>query len=304
MVYIRSKVVKGESYSYLVKSNWIKKRKTSEQETIKYLGRTANVTLNDIPPEYRDSKAVLSYLASNDELDIEKREEYLVNTRQNLLKFLLEGNFEDVRLLCRNFLTFSKIGYFFDEVLRPVMYEIGSLWKSKQLDVGAEHIATNTAMRLIEGLAITPKMKSRGKTILICTPNGEHHLLPFFGKCHIAYLPRDRVVGLSKIPRLVDVFSRRLQIQERFTNQIAQVIEDALQPLGVGVVVEATHLCMLMRGVENQNSFALTSAMLGAFRNDARTRSEFLELLKLRGDMRSALNPARFPGGNDDGALS
>ena len=132
----------------------------------------------------------------------------------------------------------------------------------------------------------------------------EHHLLPFFGKCHIAYLPRDRVVGLSKIPRLVDVFSRRLQIQERLTNQIAQVIEDTLHPLGVGVVVEATHLCMLMRGVEKQNSFALTSAMLGAFRNDARTRSEFLELLKLRGDMRAALNPARFPGGNADGALS
>ena len=132
----------------------------------------------------------------------------------------------------------------------------------------------------------------------------EHHLLPFFGKCHIAYLPRDRVVGLSKIPRLVNVFSRRLQIQERLTNQIAQVIEDTLHPLGVGVVVEATHLCMLMRGVEKQNSFALTSAMLGAFRNDARTRSEFLELLKLRGDMRSALNPARLPGGNDDGALS
>ncbi len=132
----------------------------------------------------------------------------------------------------------------------------------------------------------------------------EHHLLPFFGKCHIAYLPRDRVVGLSKIPRLVDVFSRRLQIQERLTNQIAKVIEDTLHPLGVGVVVEATHLCMLMRGVEKQNSFALTSAMLGAFRNDARTRSEFLELLKLRGDMRSALNPAKFPGGSDDGALS
>ena len=132
----------------------------------------------------------------------------------------------------------------------------------------------------------------------------EHHLLPFFGKCHIAYLPRDRVVGLSKIPRLVDVFSRRLQIQERLTNQIAQVIEDTLRPLGVGVVVEATHLCMLMRGVEKQNSFALTSTMLGAFRNDARTRSEFLELLKLRGDMRAALTPARCPGGNDDGALS
>ena len=109
----------------------------------------------------------------------------------------------------------------------------------------------------------------------------EHHLLPFFGKCHIAYLPRGRVVGLSKIPRLVDVFSRRLQIQERLTNQIAQVIEDTLQPLGVGVVVEATHLCMSMRGVEKQNSFALTSAMLGAFRDDARTRMEFLDFLKL-----------------------
>lgn len=131
----------------------------------------------------------------------------------------------------------------------------------------------------------------------------EHHLLPFFGKCHIAYLPRDRVVGLSKISRLVDVFSRRLQIQERLTNQIAQVIEDTLQPLGVGVVVEATHLCMSMRGVEKQNSFALTSAMLGAFRDDARTRMEFLDLLKLRGDMRATLNPSRFPGGSDDGVL-
>ena len=119
----------------------------------------------------------------------------------------------------------------------------------------------------------------------------EHHMLPFFGKCHVAYVPRGRVVGLSKIPRLVEVFSRRLQIQERLTNQIAQVISDKLDPLGVAVVVEATHLCMLMRGVEKQNSFALTSAMLGVFRSDARTRMEFLELLKLSGNMRSALDP-------------
>lgn len=122
----------------------------------------------------------------------------------------------------------------------------------------------------------------------------EHHLLPFFGKCHIAYLPRDRVVGLSKIPRLLDVFSRRLQIQERLTNQIAEALSEALDPLGVGVVIEATHLCMLMRGVEKQNTFALTSAMRGAFRSDARTRMEFLELLKLRGDVRAALDPARL----------
>ncbi|MGE3841813.1 MAG: GTP cyclohydrolase I FolE [Vicinamibacterales bacterium] len=110
----------------------------------------------------------------------------------------------------------------------------------------------------------------------------EHHLLPFFGKCHVAYLPQGRVIGLSKIPRLVDVFARRLQVQERLTNQIAQVILEKVNPLGVAVVMEGTHLCMAMRGVEKQNSLAVTSAMLGAFRTDARTRMEFLELIKHR----------------------
>jgi GTP cyclohydrolase I len=110
----------------------------------------------------------------------------------------------------------------------------------------------------------------------------EHHLLPFFGKCHVAYIPTTKVIGLSKIPRLVDVFSRRLQVQERLTSQIANTILDAIQPMGVAVVMEATHLCMSMRGVEKQNSFAVTSAMLGTFRSDPRTRSEFLELIKLR----------------------
>ena len=110
----------------------------------------------------------------------------------------------------------------------------------------------------------------------------EHHLLPFFGKCHVAYIPNSRVIGLSKIPRVVDVFSRRLQVQERLTNQIANTILDKVAPLGVAVVVEATHLCMSMRGVEKQNSFAVTSAMLGVFRDRARTRMEFLELIKLR----------------------
>jgi GTP cyclohydrolase I len=110
----------------------------------------------------------------------------------------------------------------------------------------------------------------------------EHHLLPFFGKCHIAYIPQKKVIGLSKIPRLVDVFSRRLQVQERLTHQIAEVIQDKVAPLGVAVVMEGTHLCMAMRGVEKQNSFAVTSAMLGAFRENARTRSEFLELIRRR----------------------
>jgi GTP cyclohydrolase I len=110
----------------------------------------------------------------------------------------------------------------------------------------------------------------------------EHHLLPFFGKCHVAYIPSNKVIGLSKIPRVVDMFSRRLQIQERLTNQIADTIRDKVAPLGVAVVMEATHLCMSMRGVEKQNSFAVTSAMQGAFRNNARTRMEFLELIKAR----------------------
>jgi GTP cyclohydrolase I len=112
----------------------------------------------------------------------------------------------------------------------------------------------------------------------------EHHLLPFFGKCHVAYIPRKKVIGLSKIPRLVDVFARRLQVQERLTNQIAETIKDKIDPLGVAVVMEANHLCMAMRGVEKQRSFCVTSAMLGAFRERDRTRAEFLELIRLRND--------------------
>ena len=107
----------------------------------------------------------------------------------------------------------------------------------------------------------------------------EHHMLPFFGKCHIAYLPGKKVVGLSKLPRMVDVFARRLQVQERMTHEIAATINDLIYPLGVGVVIEAQHLCMAMRGVEKQNSYAITSAMLGSFREDGRTRSEFLNLI-------------------------
>ena len=110
----------------------------------------------------------------------------------------------------------------------------------------------------------------------------EHHLLPFFGKCHIAYIPGKKVIGLSKIPRLVEIFSRRLQVQERLTNQIADIILEKVAPQGVAVVMEGTHLCMSMRGVQKQNSFAVTSAMHGSFRDKARTRMEFLELIRLR----------------------
>jgi GTP cyclohydrolase IA len=108
----------------------------------------------------------------------------------------------------------------------------------------------------------------------------EHHVLPFFGKVHVAYIPNGKVIGLSKIPRLVDVFARRLQVQERLTTQIAETIQNAIAPQGVGVVVEARHLCMMMRGVEKQHSSTITSAMVGVFRDDRATREEFLALVR------------------------
>jgi len=112
----------------------------------------------------------------------------------------------------------------------------------------------------------------------------EHHMLPFHGKCHVGYIPQGRIVGLSKIPRIVDVFSRRLQIQERLTQQIATTLMEQLRPEGVGVVVEAIHLCMAMRGVEKQRSYAITSAMLGSFREERATRQEFLDLIHHKRD--------------------
>lgn len=108
----------------------------------------------------------------------------------------------------------------------------------------------------------------------------EHHLLPFFGRCHVAYVPDGKVIGLSKIPRIVDVFSRRLQVQERLTSQIADVIQSKVHPLGVGVVMEARHLCMEMRGAQSKTSPTVTSAMMGAFRTDSRTREEFLTFIR------------------------
>jgi GTP cyclohydrolase IA len=111
----------------------------------------------------------------------------------------------------------------------------------------------------------------------------EHHMLPFYGRVHVAYIPDGKIIGLSKIPRIVDVFARRLQVQERMTVQIAKAIQEVLQPKGVGVVADAAHLCMMMRGVQKQNSSTMTSCLLGGFRSDARTRNEFLDLVRHMG---------------------
>jgi GTP cyclohydrolase I len=110
----------------------------------------------------------------------------------------------------------------------------------------------------------------------------EHHLIPFFGRVHVGYIPDGKVVGLSKLPRIVEIYARRLQVQERFTMQLAEILEQVLAPRGVGVVVEAIHLCMMMRGVEKQNAFAITSSLRGAFQSDSKTRSEFMELIRHR----------------------
>ncbi len=108
----------------------------------------------------------------------------------------------------------------------------------------------------------------------------EHHLLPFFGRAHVAYIPNGKVVGLSKIPRLVEMYARRLQVQERLTSEVASILDEVLQPKGVGVVIESIHLCMMMRGVTQQNSFAITSSLRGEFKSDSKTRSEFMELIR------------------------
>ncbi len=180
MVFLRSKIVKNESYSYLVKSKWDSKKKTSEQQTIKYLGKTSDVTLENIPDEYRNDPTIISFLSSSKQVDSEEREKYLVKIRQNMRKFLLAGDLKGAMSIHTDFVRQSSIANFYDNILRPAMYQIGELWDTKKLDVGDEHIASNTAMHLIEHIGTKPKTKSKGKTILICTPDGEYHAIPCF----------------------------------------------------------------------------------------------------------------------------
>ncbi|MGD2151978.1 MAG: GTP cyclohydrolase I FolE [Gemmatimonadales bacterium] len=154
----------------------------------------------------------------------------------------------------------------------PVRVEAALLWLTRGYEMSVEEVigdgifeADHDEMVIVKDIELYS----------MC----EHHLLPFYGKAHIAYIPDGRIIGFSKLPRIVEVFARRLQVQERLTDQIARAIQDAAQPKGVGVVVEAAHLCMMMRGVEKQNSRTITSSVQGVFRRDQRTRDEFLRLV-------------------------
>ncbi len=178
MVFLRSKVVKGESYSYLVKSKWDVKRKTSIQETIKYLGKTSRISMDDIPHEYRHSSTILSFLANNKKIDINGREKSILKIKKNTLKFLLSGDLDGLRFVFKNFRKTGTIPEFYEKILRPAMYDIGSLWRDGKLDVGSEHVASNTVTRLIESMNTRIKSKSKTKTVLICTPDGEYHIIP------------------------------------------------------------------------------------------------------------------------------
>ena len=181
MVFLRSKIVKNGSYSYLVESKWDSKRKTSKQQTVKYLGRTSDITLEDIPSEYRNNRSVVSFLSSAQRFDMKKRDKYLMKTQQNMRKFLLSGDLKNAISVYADFVKQSSVANFYDIILRQAMYMIGELWDAKKLDVGDEHIASNTAMRLIEKIGTKPRIKNKGKTILICTPDGEYHAIP----CHM-----------------------------------------------------------------------------------------------------------------------
>ena len=177
-MFLRSKVVKGESYSYLVQSKWDVERKTSIQETVKYLGKTSRVNIDDIPHEYRYSPTILAFLANNKKIDAKERGKSILKIKQNTLKFLLSGDLDGLRLIFKNFRKTDTIPEFYEKILRPAMYDIGSLWRDGKLDVGSEHVASNVVTRLIESMNTKLKSKSKTKTVLVCTPNGEYHIIP------------------------------------------------------------------------------------------------------------------------------
>ena len=179
MVFLRHKIVKGNSYTYLVESKWNSKKKIPIQKTIKYLGRTSNIILSDIPNEYRNSSSVITFLSSKKNNDLANREKYIEKIKKNFFDLLIHGEIDEVYHIYKKFTKDNTLSTFYHNILRPVLYTIGDMWDSKKLDVGDEHIASNTVLRLLE--IIKKEMRPRitkEKTILICTPYSENHVIP------------------------------------------------------------------------------------------------------------------------------
>jgi methanogenic corrinoid protein MtbC1 len=179
MVFLRHKIVKGNSYSYLVENKWNSEKKIPIQKTIKYLGKTSNIILSDIPDKYRNSSSVITFLGSNKNNDLANREKYIKKIKKNFFDLLIHGEIDEVYRIYKEFTKDNTLSTFYQNILRPVLYTIGDMWDSKKLDVGDEHIASNTVLRLLE--IIKKEMRPRitkEKTILICTPYSENHVIP------------------------------------------------------------------------------------------------------------------------------
>ena len=179
MVFLRHKIVKGNSYTYLVENKWNSEKKIPIQKTIKYLGKTSNIILSDIPYEYRNSSSVVTFLGSNKNNDLANREKYIKKIKKNFFDLLIHGEIDEVYRIYKEFTKDNTLSTFYQNILRPVLYTIGDMWESKKLDVGDEHIASNTVLRLLE--IIKKEMRPRitkEKTILICTPYSENHIIP------------------------------------------------------------------------------------------------------------------------------
>jgi len=179
MVFLRHKIVKGNSYTYLVENKWNSEKKIPIQKTIKYLGKTSNIILSDIPDEYRNSSSVVTFLGSNKNNDLANREKYIKKIKKNFFDLLIHGEIDEVYRIYKEFTKDNTLSTFYQNILRPVLYTIGDMWDSKKLDVGDEHIASNTVLRLLE--IIKKEMRPRitkEKTILICTPYSENHVIP------------------------------------------------------------------------------------------------------------------------------
>ena len=179
MVFLRHKIVKGNSYTYLVENKWNSKKKIPIQKTIKYLGKTSNIILSDIPDKYRNSSSVITFLGSNKNNDLANREKYIKKIKKNFFDLLIDGEIDEVYCIYKEFTKYNTLSTFYQNILRPVLYTIGDMWDSKKLDVGDEHIASNTVLRLLE--IIKKEMRPRitkEKTILICTPYSENHIIP------------------------------------------------------------------------------------------------------------------------------